>query len=92
MYDKYDYLDKFEKLIKKVYPGNLLNSKYNNANNFYSKPEHILLASIIDLFALANSKLIVQAHHSSWGKVTKRIRDTKEILLPLSVDSNKTVH
>lgn len=87
IYDKYDYFEKFEKIVKKHHEKILNFDASNIPNNVlerYGKPEYLVFANLLDIFALSNSKLIIQSFLSSWGRICKRIRDTNQILLPLS--------
>lgn len=87
IYDKYDYLEQFEEIVKKNHD-KILNFDVSELSpsilEKYKKPEYLLFGNLIDIFALSNSKLIVQSFQSSWGKICKRMGNTEEIILPLS--------
>jgi len=90
IYDKYDYLEKFESIVRDNYSENILNfdTKINGIENYYDKKEHFVFGNLLDLFALSNSKLIVQSYLSSWGRIAKRMNDVEQIILPISSETN----
>ena len=97
IFDKYSYLKTFENLIKESYDENILNFDENvtNIKYYYNKKSHLVLGNLLDLFALSNSKLLVRSYMSSWSIVAKRLRNTSNIILPLSDKYNlstKTQH
>lgn len=94
IYDKYYYLKFFENIVKKYHGKNILNFDYdvNRLDVYYSKREHLVLGNILDIFAMCNSKLIVQSYLSSWGKVAREMRNTNQVILPLSVKNENCTH
>lgn len=93
IFDKYDYFDKFEKIVKENCDKVLNfdpNTLPNSVLNTYKNPEYLLYANLLDIFAMCNSKLIVQSYFSSWGRMCRRIRNTEEVILPLCRENDVT--
>lgn len=89
IHDKFDYLEKFENIVKKNHD-KIINFKPSSVSPeeliYYEKVEHMVLSNLLDIFALSNSKLIIQSYCSSWGRLCRQIGNTDQVVLPISTN------
>lgn len=76
IHDRDDYISELIEILKKYYPPEVIEkTKY-------------IVSDLLDIFALSQTKLIIQSYASSWGRSASRRGKTDQIILPLHGNMN----